>query len=250
MKQGYISTDRILSKLDEYLHQNDYASAERHLAYWLSEAQATGDIRAELLVQNERMGLFRKLGKMEQALDCVSHALTQIDVWQIAHQVGAATTFLNCATVYKAFGMAQDALPLFEKARAVYERELEPSDGRLGGLYNNMGLCLVDLERFAEANELYRRALSIMEHTENGAPEAAITYLNMASAAETELGAMDADETIQGYLQAAEELLESHTVRDGNYAFVCEKCASVFGYYGWFFYENELKERARRIYER
>ena len=36
---------------------------------------------------------------------------------------------------------------------------------------------------------------------------------------------------------------------DGYYAFVCEKCASVFGYYGRFVYEGELLERARRIYE-
>ena len=70
----------------------------------------------------------------------------------------------------------------------------------------------------------------------------------MASAAESEMGLLDADETIQIYLDKAEALLESHTERDGYYAFVCEKCASVFGYYGRFLYENELNERARRIY--
>ena len=70
----------------------------------------------------------------------------------------------------------------------------------------------------------------------------------MASAAETELGALDAEEIILSYLDKAEKLLDSHENRDGYYAFVCEKCASVFGYYGRFFYENELKERARGIY--
>ena len=45
------------------------------------------------------------------------------------------------------------------------------------------------------------------------------------------------------------ELLENYTLRDGYYAFVCEKCASVFGYYGFFMYEKELHERSRRIYE-
>jgi hypothetical protein len=37
--------------------------------------------------------------------------------------------------------------------------------------------------------------------------------------------------------------------RDGYYAFVCEKCASVFAYYGDFLYAEELEERAKRIYE-
>ena len=64
----------------------------------------------------------------------------------------------------------------------------------------------------------------------------AITYLNMASACEAELGLLDADEKIQSYMDMAESLLEGYTDRGGYYAFVCEKCASVFGYYGRFVY--------------
>ncbi|MBQ7384455.1 MAG: tetratricopeptide repeat protein, partial [Clostridia bacterium] len=158
-------------------------------------------------------------------------------------------TFLNCATVYKAFDMAERSLPLFERAREIYERELEGNDSRIAGLYNNMALTLVDLGRFSEADELYKNAISIMEKAERGGLEVAITYLNMASAAEAERGMLEAEALISEYLERAEALLEAHPTRDGYYAFVCEKCASVFGYYGHFFYENELKERARKIYE-
>lgn len=246
---GAIFSDRILKKLDEYLYKNDYESARRHLTYWLSEAISAGDVRTELLVRNELMGLYRKLGRRDEALECVDGALKKIDALGISHQVGAATTFLNCATVYKAFDKADEAIPIFEKAREVYESELEATDQRLAGLYNNMALALVDVERFSEAQELYRRAISIMNNVENGTLEVAITYLNMASAAEREQGALAADEAIQEYLDIAAELLDRHGTRDGYYAFVCEKCASVFGYYGRFMYENELSERARRIYE-
>lgn len=245
---GCISVDRILSKLDEHLHRNDYASAERHLSYWLSEAVAGGDARTELLVRNELMGLYRKLGRESEAIAAAKAALDKIEAMGIGDQVGAATSFLNCATVYKAFGRADEAIPIFERARGVYESELDPADERLGGLYNNMALALVDLERFSEAGELYKKAISVMERVEGGAPEVAITYLNMASAAEAELGLEEADGTIQKYLDIAEELLEGHAERDGNYAFVCEKCASVFDYYGRFVYAIELSERARRIY--
>lgn len=242
-------TDRILTRLDEYLNKNDYASAERHLLYWLSEAERGRDVRMELLVRNELMGLYRKLGREREALECVSAALALIEANGVSGQVGAATTYLNCATVYKAFGRAEESLPLFERAREVYERELDPTDSRLGGLYNNMALTLVDLRRFSEANALYRHAISVMESSDGGALEVAITYLNMASAAEAERGLEESESTVQSYLDIAERLLEEHTKRDGYYAFVCEKCASVFGYYGRFFYENELKERAKRIYE-
>lgn len=246
---GCISTDRILAKLDEHLHKNDYASAERHLLYWLDESRSAGDIRTELLIRNELMGLYRKLGREREALECVREALAEIEEQNIAHQVGAATTFLNCATVYKAFGRAENGITLFERARSIYERELDPTDSRLGGLYNNMALSMVDLGRFDEAKELYKKAVSVMEKNEGGALEIAITYLNMATAAEAELGLLDADEIIQAYLDRAESLLENFLKRDGYYAFVCEKCASVFNYYGRFIYAAEISARAKEIYK-
>lgn len=244
-----IPKDRVLSKLDEYLHKNDYASAERHLLYWLEESVANGDTRAELLVRNELMGLYRKLGKEPEAINCVHAALAKIDVAGIAHQVGAATTFLNAATVYKAFGQTEKALPLFESAKAVYESELDANDDRLAGLYNNMALALVDVKRFEEAKTLYLNAISILEESQTGDLEIAITNLNLATLAECELGLEDAAEIIDEYLKKAETLLETHSPQDGYYAFVCEKCASVFDYYGHFYYAKELAERARRIYQ-
>ena len=245
---GHISIERILERLDSHLHKNDYSSAERHLLYWLEESQRDMDHRAELLIRNELMGLYRKLGREREAFECVEAAIQKIEELGIGHQVGAATTFLNCATVCKAFGEPQRSLTLFERARRVYECELDASDERLGGLYNNMALTLVDLRRFDEANAMYENAITIMKETDTGALEVAITYLNMASAAEAELGSVNADEKIQEYMDSAQELIENYGRRDGYYAFVCEKCASVFGYYGRFLYENELKERAGRIY--
>ena len=40
--------------------------------------------------------------------------------------------------------------------------------------------------------------------------------------------------------KAMECLEQSEDKISGNYAFVCEKCATVFGYYGYFYYENIL----------
>ena len=249
MSGGGLSGGRILEKLDEYLHRNDYTAAERHLSYWRGEAEAAGASSVLLLICNEQMGLYRKLGQREDALRMVEDALGILRQEGIETQVGAATTYLNGATVYKAFGKAEEAIPLFLRAREIYERELAPNDPRMGGLYNNMGLALVDLGRFPEAWEVYEKALTLMEGLEQGAPEAAITLLNMADAVRMEYGMVEGDEIIGAYLDRAEELLERHMPWDGNYAFVCEKCASVFGYYGRFLYERELTERARRIYE-
>ena len=245
-----IPKDRVLEKLDTLLRGNDYAGAKRLLQYWLSEAEYTRDGRGTLLMQNELMGLHRKLGEKEQALRYARAALAQVEKMGIADDVGAATTYLNSATVCKAFGMPEEALKLFETAREIYERDLSPADERLAGLYNNMGLALVDVRRFAKAEALYRKALAVLAQNEGSEPEQAITCLNLASAAEAEHGLDAARAAIDALAQQARELLEIGRERtDGNYAYVCEKCASVFGYYGFESYAVTLQERCGRIYE-
>ena len=58
-----ISVGRMIEKLDSYLNQNDYDAAERHLKYWLTEADAGHDMRGKLTVLNEQIGFYRKTGK-------------------------------------------------------------------------------------------------------------------------------------------------------------------------------------------
>lgn len=245
-----IPRTRVLEKLDGLLGSNDYAGAKRLLQYWLAEAEYTGDDQGVLLMQNELMGLCRKLGEKEQALQYAQAALDQVGSMDIGDNVGAATTYLNSATVCKAFGLPEDALQLYQMARDIYERDLSPTDDRLGGLYNNMGLALVDLKQFRQAEELYQKALQVMEAVPEKEPEQAITYLNMATAAETEHGLTQAQPVIAALAEKAMACMETGKDRtDGNYAFVCEKCATVFGYYGYEDYAAQLLARSRRIYE-
>ena len=245
-----IDPKRLLDKLDNFLRQNDYESAKSHLLYWLNEAKGAGDKRAVLLINNELMGLFRKLGQKDEAIFYAESALNEVQKMGIEDNVGAATTYLNSATVFKAFGKANEGIALFEKAREIYEKNLKSDDDRLAGLYNNMALALTDLKRFDEAKALYERAISVLKKVKGKEPEQAITYLNLASCAESELGLENAQAVIEANIEKAMEKLEASEDKvSGNYAFVCEKCATVFGYYGYFYYENILKERYKRIYE-
>ncbi len=245
-----IPRDRVLEKLDSLLRANDYEGAKRLLKYWLSEAEFERDEQGILLIKNELMGLCRKLGQEDEALKYANEALELTKKMGIEENVGAATTYLNSATVFKAFGRAEKGIELFELARKIYERNLSPLDDRLAGLYNNMALALVDLKQFDRAEELYRKALSVLENIDGKEPEQAITYLNMATAREMERGLKEARNEIELLSQKAMACLEIGKDRkDGNYAFVCEKCASVFGYYGYEDYAQKIKERSGRIYE-
>ena len=249
-KAQQIPIPRIIEKLDEYLNRNDYRSALTHLSYWIDEAIAIGDDGGQLSLYNERMGLYRKMGKKEEAITDAETALSLLPKLGLDSDKTGGTTFLNAATVYKSFQFAEQALPLYEKALHIFEHTLSPTDSLFGGLYNNMALALVDLGQFNRANDYYSKALDIMAHIENGALEQAITHLNMADAASAQYGLEAAADRIEAHIQKAKELLENSVLpHNGYYAFVAEKCAPSFRYYGHFFYAKELEERARRIYE-
>ena len=242
---------RMMEKLDEHLGRNDYAAAERHLDFWLSEARFNNDDQGALSVLNELMGLHRKCGHEVQAMEAVRVGLSLLDSLDLEGTVTAGTTFVNAATVYKSFGKAADALPLYRKAQDIYERQLSQEDGRLGGLYNNMALALVDEKQYGEARRYYEKALAIMANVRYGQLEQAITYLNLADLATAELGLLESEDQVNDYLDRAEVLLETPEVpRNGYYAFVCEKCAPTFRYFGRFAYADELKQRSDAIYER
>jgi tetratricopeptide (TPR) repeat protein len=246
-----VPQQRIMEKVDEYMSRRDYAGVERHLLYWLEEAKLGRDGKGELMIRNELIGHYRKTGERDKAFAQAEAALQLLDAMEFEGSITAGTTCVNAATAYQAFGEQEKALAIFERARKNYEAIPSLKPELLGGLYNNMALTLVSLGRFGEANALYAKALETMANAPHGALEQAITYLNMANAAEDEKGLLDASETIDAYLETAQRLLDAPGIpHEGYYAFVCEKCAPTFEYYGWFAAANEFKERASAWYER
>lgn len=246
-----ISIRRVIEKLDEYLGRNDYAAAERHLRYWLAEAEYGNDQRGKLTILNEQIGLYRKTGKEAECLQAIDGALALADSLQMDDTITLGTTLVNAATGYCAFTMADRAIPLYRKAQTIYESTLPPTDGRLGGLYNNMALALMEMGEFRDAEALFTKAMAIMAQQEYGEAEMAITCLNLADLITAEQGTEAGNSRIDTYLAEAERLLDSEKLpRNGYYAFVCDKCAPIFGYYGRTDTEQKLKRRAEEIYER
>ena len=240
-----VPVDRIQEKLREYEDRSDWAGVERHLKYWLGEALESRDRRGQLMLNNELMGYYRKQGKGPEALAHAEKALALVESLGMEETVTAGTTFVNAGTVREAFGDPAGGLACFQRARENYERSLPPGDARLGGLYNNMALALTALERYREAEEMFRKALAVMGQQEYGELEQAITWLNMADLAEAEQGLEGAEGKIEEYLTRAEALLRTESLpRNGYYRFVCEKCAPAFGRFGWFMTERELMAAA------
>ncbi len=249
---GRINMMRVREKLDWLEDAGRIAEAERLLSYWLEEARQNGDHVGEILVENEFVGLYRKNGPGEKALTHGERAMTALSAWGLEDTVMAGTTRINLATACSALGRQEQAMGLFAQARALYEAHLSPEDGRMGGLYNNMGLCATALGRWEEGRALFARALAVMERVPDGEGEMAITCLNLADLVSAEAEGQEDEDSL---IRAAEEtealvdrawaLLNTPTLpRDAADRFLCGKCAPVMAYYGRLEEARQLRERA------
>ncbi len=243
---GRIPVDRIITRLDALFDRRDYEEAERLLTYWRDEAVSLGDRRGEYTVESELVGFYRKQNDRENALRSVKRALFLTDELRQGENASGATVLINCATAYKAFGMSEEAMPLYRRAEHVYRSVLSPTDRRFGGLYNNMALALVDLGEVKAAESAYFSALEVMGKQTDGELECAITYVNLAHMYEK----FGMTEKISDCMKRAYSLLRSDTLdKNGYYAFVVEKCAPSFAHFGDKALYEELKKESDRIYE-
>ncbi len=244
---GHIPVGRIIDKVDALFDKNDVVGAWKLLVYWKDEAIALRDKSGELAMESELIGYYRKQNEKEKGLASVERALSLTEELEQSDAASGATIFINCATAYKAFGMPEKAMPLYRMAEEVYRKVLPERDERFGGLYNNMALALVDLREFQEAEKAYFSALAVMEKVSGGEAESAITYVNLAHMYELS----GSSEQISDCMKKAYALLQSKNLpHDGYYAFVLEKCAPSFGYFGAVDVYEQMKKEVEEIYAR
>ena len=249
-KKDMIPQQRISQKLDEMMGAKDHAGAERMLKYWLNEATANGDDQGKFMIYNEMMGFYRKVSDKNNAYESICKACSMIPMLGYSASVSGATCYINAATVYTSFGEPELAIEYFRRAEKIYSgiENLDPI--KLAGLYNNMATAYCSMNESSRAWELFSKALDTLRDCTGSEPEQAITYLNMIDII------VDGDDEekelkIAEHLGRAQELLDSESVpHDGYYAFVCDKCISIYEYFGWFRYVKQLKERIASINER
>lgn len=237
---------RIIADLDSFFAVEDLVGAESFLNTALDKSVELGDKTGQLSILSELMGFHRRTANKEAALRASNDGIKLIFELNIAKSVSGATVLLNAATTLSAYGEADRAIGYFCEVMRVFSDNLDPSDYRFAGLYNNMGTAYSNLSDFSNALTYYKAALSIVEKTDNRM-EVAVTNVNIAELYSN----MQTEESCDGidrHVQAALFELDSASVRDGYYAFTCRKCAPTIDRLGYFRDARILNERADRIY--
>ena len=171
-----VPKQRIIDKMDEYMSRRDYKGAERHLLYWLTEAKLGGDLEGQLMLRNELVGHYRKTGQKGPSIENGKEALSLLAALDMEKTITAGTTYVNLATAHGAFGEHEEAIRLFEKARAVYEDTRNIAPQLLGGLVCKHAAAHLDA-RFAEHGEPPARDLRIgILHSDDDARDARLRH--------------------------------------------------------------------------
>lgn len=236
--------EKIIRELDLLFSKNEVEKAGAYLYENLKLSREYGDSAAEITVLNELIGYHRRTGNEKEAIKLVNEAV-KLTENRFFGGITAANTYLNSATTLKCFNKASEALPLYKKAYGLYLENISEGDYRFAGFFNNYGLALTDTGNFDGAEKAFEKALYVLSLTGENFSEIAVTYCNTAFLYDKQNRGDKVNACLDNAFAA---LNDERNVRDGYYAFNCEKCANAFKYFGRFFEQWELEERANGIY--
>ena len=241
-----MEVQKILKEFNELIERNRLEEAEQFLNHKIEEANRYGEWKAELKFLKELMKFYSEIGKKEHGMSAVDRALELSKQHEEEGSLAYGMTLLNAATAVHIFGNDEKALELYEGVYAIYEEKLHTNDFRFAGLYQKMGVVCEELEQFERAEEYFSKALTIMEHLKRGEMELAVTHINLAYMYHK----AEKEEKVEFHLQKAKKYFDSkRVIRDGYYAHTCVNCIPYFEKLGDSEFAEELKERARKVYE-
>ena len=240
-----VSLDKIIAECDRLFNTEDLHAVGVHLRKWLDKAAEIGDTASELTILSELMGHYRMMNDPERGLEAIKRGYPLITKLGIEGTVSAGTILINGATALQAFGFAEESLNSYIEACRCYSENLDPSDNRFAGLYNNMASAYADTGNSSKAEKYYLMALDILKVNHN-LMDLAVTYVNLARL----YFRNDPHDTIINVcFDCAMDCFNSpDAIRDGYYAHTCRKCASAFTLSGREDDANELNRRADLFY--
>lgn len=241
-----ISVKNFISELDSYFARENLGAAGQCLLEWRERAKGVGDKSGELTVLNEMIGFYRQTKDEKSGMAAINDAFAIIDELGIGGEISAATVYLNGATTMKSFGKSAEAMEFYDRTFEVYKNKMPENSPLFAGLYNNMALALQDIKDYGRAEEYFRKAIEITENLKGSELETAVSCVNLAHLIyETD----NESEEINSLMEKSLAILENPAYFGyDKYAFTCRKCATSFGFFGFFFAEKYLNERADTVY--
>lgn len=175
-----MNIEKILNEYDSMFGQFSLQDIEVFLQKKINEAKMEKDFGSVVTLLNEIIGFCRDTTQKEKALNYCEELKALLDTLEMEGSVAYATSLLNIANAYRAFGLFKQSLDFFEKTYKTYEKQLEKTDFSYASLFNNWGLLYQEMEEYEKARELFLKALAIVDLYKDAIIPQANTRTNLA----------------------------------------------------------------------
>lgn len=216
--------NQVTEELDALFAQEKIDEIPQYLESHIAQAIEEGAKDVLLTLYNEIIGFYRETGQYELSIENCHKAIALMDDMGIQDTIPYATTLLNVANAYRAAGLLQESLEMYNRVRPIYVAQLDEDDIYFANFYNNLSLLYQEMNDFASAKEQLVNALYIVTHKSDKQFEVAVTQANLANTC-IELGQ---DEEAKARAEEAIRIFEEIGVDDAHYSAALSALGSLY----------------------
>lgn len=216
--------NQVLTEYDGMFGVHTREEIEAFLIKNRDAANAEGDSYSELTLLNEMVGFYRDAGLKEKGLVCCKQVIEMLDTLHLNGTVEYATSLLNVANAYRAFGLHNRSLKLHNQVQDIYKQTLPENAFHYASLYNNWSLLYQEMEDFENATVMLKKALAVVDTYSDAVIQQATTRSNLAatllrlSQSKTDKEAEKIYHEAIQYLQEALKIYEADGGKDFHYS--------------------------------
>lgn len=221
--------NKVLLEYDNMYGVNSLEEIDEFLTSKIEQALDEEDFYSALTLMNEMLGFCRDTSQREKGLRYCAEVENMFDRMGLHDTLEYATSLINVANVYRAFGFYDKAMDAFRTVELIYKAKLPVGEFNYASLYNNWSLLYQEIGDFKSAYNMLKRALSVVDMYERAVIQQATTRCNLAatllhmsreaSEDNTEDGVISEqyyDEAIK-YLKESLDIFEADGGRDFHY---------------------------------
>lgn len=172
--------NQVLAEYDSMYGAKPLGEIEAFLVEKLDQAYAEPDHYAAVTLLNEIIGFCRDTSQNEKGLEYCRQDLKLMQDMGLEGSVEYATSLLNVANAYRAFGKWEESLALYQQTEAVYREKLPEGEFNYASLYNNWSLLYQEMQDFDNARIMLEKALQVVTAYPEAVMPIATTHCNLA----------------------------------------------------------------------
>ena len=246
-----MNLEKILAQYDAMFGTYSLNEIEKYLADTIAEAKEKTEMGILVTLLNEIIGFCRDTTQREKALNYCDELQEVLKEMHLEGRIDYATSLLNVANAYRAFGLFEESLYLYEIVESTYKGQIASNDFMYASLYNNWSLLYQEMKDYEAARDMLKKALDIADSYENAVIPQATTRANLAATL-LQIGTEEAYQEAIGYLKEALAVHEKDGGGDFHYGAVLVAMGDAYSFKKDYenaalYYEKGLSEIEKHV---